>query len=149
VDTLLVLRVFGGVNVKPLLDVNDTRAVVDLVGDVCGLVGYGADLADEGYLGDFVAVELEFGVRVGRELGVYYLFDCYRAEAVFPMCLDLVNVSLYQGEASLSPCLLMGCLDFLLVSHRQNRLRLLRLVHHMKWLSSPRHSRHSLMLTTS
>jgi hypothetical protein len=70
-----------GIDVSPLLDVDEAGAVVDLEGCVCGLGGDGVDLADEGelassghddeartqgtYLGYFAAVDFELGVGVG------------------------------------------------------------------------------------
>ena len=44
--------VHGGVGVDPLFDFYRAGAVVELVGYVCGLGGYVADLADEGHLVD-------------------------------------------------------------------------------------------------
>lgn len=83
-------RVRGRVRVEPLLDLNQTRAVVELVRRVCGLGGQRADLPDEGDLGDLVAVELEFGVRV-RLLGVDELFDGDGTEGVFAEGLEGVR----------------------------------------------------------
>ena len=52
------------VGVDPLFYFDGTGAVVHFVGDVCGLGGYVAYLADEGDLGYFDVVDLEFGVWV-------------------------------------------------------------------------------------
>lgn len=67
--------------INPLLHLNDARAVIDLVGCVCGLLDDVADLPDEGALGDFAAVDEEFAIGVWL-LGVDKLFDCYGAEGV-------------------------------------------------------------------
>lgn len=72
------------VGVDPLLYLDDSRAIVQFVGDVGGLRADVADLADEGDLGDFDVVELEFGVWVGL-VGVEDLADCDGAESVFPV----------------------------------------------------------------
>ena len=55
------------VGFDPLFDLDDTRAVVDVVGYVGGLRGDGADLADEGYLGYVGGIDLEV-LAVGRGL---------------------------------------------------------------------------------
>lgn len=83
----LHLWVWWRLGVEPLLDFNEAGAVVQLVGCVCGLLCKAADLADEGHLLDFGAVDGEFGVGVWL-LGVDKLLDCDWAETVFAVALD-------------------------------------------------------------
>ena len=72
----------SGVGVDPLFYLDGSRAVVELVGDVCGLGADVADLAEEGDLGDFDVVDFEVGVWV-RLGGVEDLFDGAGPEGVF------------------------------------------------------------------
>lgn len=67
---VLVQRIFGFgilllVGVDPFLDVDCAGAVVETVRDVGGLGVYGANLADDGDLGDGVVVDGEVGAGVG------------------------------------------------------------------------------------
>lgn len=62
-----------GFSIDPLLDFHGAGAIVEFVGDVCGLCADVADLADKGQLLDFDIVDLEVGVGV-RLGGVEDLF---------------------------------------------------------------------------
>ena len=73
--------------IKPLLDFNEAGTVVELVGCICCLLCETADLTNEGYLLNLIAVNDEFGVRVGL-VGVDELLDGYWAERVFPVSLN-------------------------------------------------------------
>ncbi len=64
----------GLLGIDPILDVNNARAVVDLVCDVGCLGVYGSHLSDDGNLADGVVVELEVGAWVGF-LAVLDLLD--------------------------------------------------------------------------
>lgn len=74
-----------------MFDFDGAGAVVEFVGDVGGLGGDVADLADEGELLDFDVVDFELGVGM-RLGGVEDLFDGAGAEGVF----RLADVSLVK-----------------------------------------------------
>lgn len=80
-----------GLGIDPLFDFDGAGAVVEFVGDVGGLGGDVADLANEGDLLDFDVVDFELGVGM-RLGGVEDLFDGAGAEGVF----RLADVSLVE-----------------------------------------------------
>lgn len=81
----------GSIRIDPLLHLDGAGAVVEFVGYVCCLRADVADLADEGHLCYFDAVDAELGVRVGLG-GVDELLDCYRAECIFAVTLAAASV---------------------------------------------------------
>ena len=68
--------------IDPLLHFDNARAVVHFVGDVGGLFRYTTDLTHKADLGDFVTINLEFGVWVWL-VGVEGLLDSDWADGVF------------------------------------------------------------------
>lgn len=87
VGLVLGLQVLGLVGVDPLLDVDGARAVVEAVGYVGRLRVDLAHLADDGDLGDGVAVDGEVGARVCL-LEVVELLDRHGAEGLVGEILD-------------------------------------------------------------
>lgn len=86
-ELVLGLQVLLLVGVDPLLDVYDAGAVVEAVGYVGGLRVDLAHLADDGDLGDGVAVDGEVGAGVCF-FEVDELLDCYGAEGLVGETLD-------------------------------------------------------------
>lgn len=83
----------GSVGVDPLLDFYGACAVVELVGYVCGLGGYIADLTDERYLSDFDFIDAEFCIWMRLDSFEDLLY-CDWSERVFSVCSLQASISI-------------------------------------------------------